>query len=112
MFRTARKTTRQHLSTIVSAAIIVTGMGAYSYGWQHEQANAATSDHGTNATRDIPKFVVRPCETQYSVNCRNENVTHGKADPFIVRQFPGTLPNGGHLTCVMYVHKPARDYCA
>jgi len=88
---------------LVSTLALAAGIAAGSVLTLTGQATA-----GEEPTHDVPHWMTKVCQDEDSVNCWWDGGTvkphQGKA---FIREFPGRA----HMTCVMFVNRPARDYC-
>lgn len=98
-------------------AVIMTTLTLLVFGSMASTKAADTSNapgqDTTTGQVDIPFWVVKPCKTEYSVNCRWNAQTqgNGRGHTYVVRQFPGK----NHMVCVMYADRQyakKHDYCA
>lgn len=100
---------RKTLSTLALASLGVFAVGVGSLGAVAAAPDHADSVHG----HDIPRWVVTPCATEDSVNCRWNAKTQGNGHghSFVVRAVPGRA----HMVCVFYTvprYAKHHDYCS
>lgn len=86
---------RRTIASTIVALVAVAGMSTASH---------AVADHG-HGRPDIPVWVVKPCATAHSVNCRVEG-----RHPHSIREVPGSA----RMVCVFYAqtaYAASHDYC-
>jgi hypothetical protein len=106
-----RRTTRSdRLAVTISVICLLLTIPAWILG-----GPTATAKTTHKTTRDIPLWVVRPCRTENSSNCRwnprdhSHSNVHFKDDRLInIRR---TMPGPTHTICVFFPSRPRLDYC-
>lgn len=87
-------------------AVVTTGLMLALLLIVGSRSDAATG--GVEATNEVPRWMTRVCVYEDSVNCQwnASSAGNGRGDSFYVRHFPNS-----RLTCVIYIDRPAKDYC-
>lgn len=65
--------------------------------------------HADTPTHEVPTWMRAVCATEDSTNCYWPG---GSIAPAKGESYVRVMPGRAHLTCVFYVNRPKRDYCA